>query len=150
MKSNPNFTKKEKQFRSQYNSHQRSISTIERPAMMATSPGTLFSKKRESEIGQKNLQLINDAPSMANLTKIQQINDRPSVVRFSPVESRGLTPQKTAPKKEFASPLNSRLEEMKNNLHHLMFNTGLDRTLVEQVDQPIVEEVNPYRQDPAM
>jgi hypothetical protein len=35
--------------------------------MMATSPGNLFSKKRESEIALRNLELINDAPSMANL-----------------------------------------------------------------------------------
>ena len=51
---------------------------------MATTPGNLFTKKRESEIGMRNLELINDAPSMANFTKIQDLTNRPSVVKFSP------------------------------------------------------------------
>ena len=41
---------------------------------------------------------------------------------------------------------------MKNNLHRLMFNTGLDQTLMEQTeaDLPLKEEINPYRADPAL
>lgn len=73
---------------------------------MATSPNNLFSKKRESEIGMRNLELINDAPSMANLSKIQSLTNRPSVVKFNKAESKSVTPIKMAPKKEFASPLN--------------------------------------------
>lgn len=62
---------------------------------MATTPGNLFTKKRESEIGMRNLELINDAPSMANFTKIQDLSNRPSVVKFSPAESKSVTKSTT-------------------------------------------------------
>ena len=39
---------------------------------------------------------------------------------------------------------------MKNNLHRLMFNTGLDQTLLEQTEEPVKEQINPYRADPAL
>ena len=64
--------------------------------------------------------------------------------------SKNATPHKGPPKKDFASPLNSRLEDMKNNLHRLMFNTGLDQTLLDQTEEPLKEEINPYRADPAL
>jgi hypothetical protein len=62
---------------------------------------------------------------------------------FSTMQKSVQTPKLTFETK-FASPLNHRLEEMKSNLHNLMFNSGMSDKLVTEIKEGHVR-INPLR-----